>query len=78
MTCNTQAFSITQGDSLIEPIVVKAGGIVMNLTGSQLKWTLKKSVSQATPTLQKILVITNPTAGESLLEASSVEMNIEP
>lgn len=77
MTCNN-SLGITVWDTLSLPFVFTAGGSLMNLTGYSVRWVLKKTVSQVVPTLQKVLVITNPTQGEARLDLSVTDTNITP
>lgn len=77
MSCtHSTSESHIQGDTLDLPIVIRANSVVVNLTGSSMIWTLKKSASSPI-VLQKSVTIIAPLLGEAKIEASASEMNIE-
>lgn len=80
MPCNsTKLNDFYRGDTVPIKITISQNSIPVDITASNIKLTLKKSKNDPDPgALQKTAVLTNPTAGEALIELASADTDIEP
>ncbi len=80
MTCTQNEIKHIRGDTLILNGVVKSDWVATNITGSTFLFTLRKwnNKTEYPEIIQKSWIITGAITGEYSIEATAVEMNIDP
>lgn len=75
MTCSTQkVISKIKWNTLYFPLVFKSNWLPVNLTGSEIKFSVKKNTADITHVLQEILTITDAVNGKAEL---SVDLTMD-